>query len=89
MFTKSSLGCTTSSISKACLDIVLLILLKQFQFVFSMSVTSVWSEEIVKKNVPAFVKASTNNKNSRGLEWLNPLTWFQQNDSAIPTVSVF
>ena len=54
-----------------------------------MSVTSVWSEEIVKKNVPAFVKASTNNKNSRGLEWLNPLTWFQQNDSAIPTVSVF
>ena len=58
-----------------------------------MSVTSVWSEELVKKTVPpAFLKTtttSTNDKNSRGLEWLNPLTWFQQNDSAIPTVSVF
>ena len=49
-----------------------------------MSVTSIWCEEAVKKAAPlsAFVKANTNEKNSRGLEWLNPLTWFHQNDGA-------
>ena len=56
-----------------------------------MSATSVWCEEAVKKAAPssaAFVKASTNEKNSRGLEWLNPLTWFHQNDSEKATVSL-